>query len=125
MSAEGTRDMKKILAQLEAHGSFDHTEAPGGSWLPDTDYSGRARAQLKADLTLASARIHVLESERTYLQTLAQKHLKFFLLTSTHTINHFRDALNSFEQELQSDSAKVQQMMHADTDARVTPSLSI
>jgi hypothetical protein len=83
MSAEGTRDMKKMLAQLEAHGPFDHTEAPGGSWLPDTDFSGKERAQLKADQTLASAKIQKLESERTYLQTLAQRHLKFFLLTST------------------------------------------
>ena len=125
MSAEGAHHMKKMLAQLEAHGPFDHTEAPGGSWLPDTDYSGKERAQLRADLTLAEARIRVLESERTYLTTLAQRHLKFLSLTSTQTITHFRAALNSFEQELQSDSAKVQQMMHADANARVTPSMPI
>jgi hypothetical protein len=122
MSAEGIRDMKKMLAQLEAHGTFDHTEAGG---FLDTDYSGKERTQLRADLTLASAKIQKLESERTYLQTLAQKHLKFFLLTSTHTITHFRGALNDFETELRSDSAKLQQMMHADADARVTPSLAI
>jgi hypothetical protein len=120
MSAEGTRDMKKMLAQLEAHGPFDHTEA--GGWLPDTDYSGKARAQLKASLTLAEARIQKLESERAYLQTIAQRHLQFLSLTSSQTIPHFRAALNSFEKELQSDSAKVQQMMHADANARVNPS---
>ena len=115
MSAEGTRDMKKMLAQLEAHGPFDHTEA--GGWLPDTDYSGKERAQLRADLTLAEARIRVLES--------AQRHLQFLSLTSTQTITHFRNALNSFEQELQSDMAKVQHMLHADVDARVTPSVPV
>jgi len=123
MSAEGTRDMKKMLARLEAHGPFDHTEA--GGWLPDTDYSGAERAKLRADLTLAEARIRVLESEKAYLETIALRHLKFLSLTSSQTITHFRAALNSFEQELQSDNAKVQEMMHADANARVTPSLSI
>ncbi len=89
--------------------------------MPDTDYSGKERAQLKADLTLAEARIRVLESERVYLTTLALRHLQFLSLTSTQTITHFRAALNSFEKELQSDSTKVQQMMHADANARVTP----
>jgi hypothetical protein len=120
MSAEGTRDMKKMLARLEAHGPFDHTEA--GGWLPDTDYSGKEGALLRADLSLAEARIRVLESERAYLQTIAQRHLQFLSLTSSQTIPHFRAALNSFEHELQSDSAKVQQMMHADANARVNPS---
>ncbi len=121
MSAEGTRDMKKMLARLEAHGPFDHTEA--GGWLPDTDYSGNERAKLRADLTLAEARIQKLQSERAYLETIALRHLKFLSLTSSQTITHFRAALNSFEQELQSDNAKVQEMMHADANARVTPSM--
>ena len=120
MSAEGTRDMKKMLAQLEAHGPFDHTEAGG---LFNTDYSGAQRAQLQADLTLAEAKIQKLESERTYLHTLAQKHLTFLLSNCSQTITHFRGALNAFEKELQSDSEKLQHMMHADAAARVTPSL--
>jgi Spy/CpxP family protein refolding chaperone len=123
MSAEGTRDMKKMLARLEAHGPFDHTEA--GGWLPDTDITGTQRTKLRADLTLAEARIRVLESERAYLTTLAQRHLKFLSLTSTQTITHFRNALNSFEHELQSDMAQVQLMIHDDADARVTPSMPI
>ncbi len=124
MSAEGTRDMKKMLSQLEAHGPFDHTEAPGGSWLPDTDYWGKERAKLKADLTLTEVRIRVLESERTWLQTQAQTHLSFLLSTSTQTITHFRAALNAFETELRSDSAKVHHMMTADA-TRVTPSQGV
>ena len=125
MSAEGAHHMKKMLAQLEAHGPFDHTEAPGGSWLPDTDYWGNERAKLRTDLTRAETRIHELESERAYLQKITQKHLQLLSLTSSQTIPHFRAALNSFEQQLQSDMAKVQQMMHDDANARVTPSMHI
>ncbi len=121
MSAEGAHHMKKMLAQLEAHGPFDHTEA--GGWFPDTDYSGEERAKLRADLNIAGARIRELESERAYLQKIAQKHLQLLSLTSSQTIPHFRAALHSFEQQLQSDMANVQHMINADANARVTPTL--
>jgi hypothetical protein len=86
-------------------------------------YSGNERKKLRADLTLAEARIQKLEYERDYLTKIAQRHLQFLSLTSTRTISHFRNALNSFEKELQSDMAQVQLMIHDDADARVTPSV--
>jgi hypothetical protein len=47
MSAEDLRDMKTMLAQLEADGTFDHTEGIFGKTDPDgffgTDFLGYAR----------------------------------------------------------------------------------
>lgn len=122
MSAEGLRDMKTMLAQLEADGPFDHTEAgPGG--LFDTDYSGKQRAKLLEDLALARAEVQKLRSEKTYLLGLAKKHLTFLLSTNTQRITDLRNALNSFEQEMRNDSVTLQQMMHDDAAARIPHSV--
>jgi len=118
MSAEGLRDMKTMLAQLEADGPFDHTEAgPGG--LFDTDYSGKQRAKLQDELVIARAEVQKLRSEKTYLLGLAKKHLTFLLSTNTQRITDLRNALNAFEQELRTDSVTLQQMMHDDAGARI------
>ena len=116
MSAEGLRDMKTMLAQLEADGPFDHTEAGG---LFDTDYSGRQRKQLQDELVIARAEVGKLTSEKTYLLGLAQKHLTFLLSTNTQRITDFRNALNAFQEAMSNDSAKLQQMMHDDAAARI------
>jgi hypothetical protein len=122
MSAEGLRDMKTMLAQLEADGPFDHTEAgPGG--LFDTDYSGKKRAKLLDDLALARAEVQKLRSEKTYLLGLAKKHLTFLLSTNTQKITDLRNALNAFEQEMRNDSVTLQQMMHDDAAARIHQSV--
>jgi len=118
MSAEGLRDMKTMLAQLEADGPFDHTEAgPGG--LFDTDYSGKQRAKLQDQLVIARAEVEKLRSEKTYLLGLATKHLTFLLSTNTQRITDLRNALNAFEQEMRNDSVTLQQMMHDDAAARI------
>lgn len=122
MSAEGLRDMKTMLAQLEADGPFDHTEAgPGG--LFDTDYSGKQRAKLQEDLAIARAEVQKLRSERTYLLELAQKHLMILLSGSTQRITDFKNALNDFEKALRSDNAMLQRMMHDDVTARSAQSV--
>jgi hypothetical protein len=114
MSAEGLRDMKTMLAQLEADGPFDHTEAGG---FFDTDFSGEKRAKLQNELVIARAEVEKLRSEKTYLLGLATKHLTFLLSTNTQRITDFRKALDAFEQEMRNDSAKLQQMMHDDAAA--------
>ena len=116
MSAEGLRDMKTMLAQLEADGPFDHTEAGG---LFDTDYSGRQRKQLQDELAIARAEVEKLRSEKTYLLGLAKKHLTFLLSTNTQKITDLRNALNTFEEEMRNDSVTLQQMMHDDAAARI------
>ena len=120
MSAEGLRDMKTMLAQLEAKGPFDDTEAGG---LFDTDFRGKKREKLEADLTLARAEVQKLRSEKSYLLGLAKKHLTFLLSTNTQRISDLRNALNTFEETLRTDSQILQQMMHDDAAARIPHSV--
>ena len=79
MSAEGLRDMKTMLAQLEADGPFDHTEGffsnkHPGRW--GTDFSGRdfdlkvaEIALLKRQLEEANAATRKEKEEKEALQS--------------------------------------------------------
>jgi hypothetical protein len=118
MSAEGLRDMKTMLAQLEAEGPFDHTEGLLSNKDPKgflgTDFLGYAWRdqrikQLEEELKQEKNEHQGTKAETDKLRKKVADELTRLKIKIGQEYGKLEAAHHSFQQEIQEDVIKLQQ----------------
>jgi hypothetical protein len=118
MSAEGLRDMKTMLAQLEADGPFDHTEGlfsnkdPKG--LLGTDFLGyvwrdQRIKQLEEELKQEKNEHQGTKAETDKLRKKVAEELRKVKIAVGREYTKLETAYHTFQEEIGKDILKLQQ----------------